>query len=214
MLETTQQCKPPRQRRSRESMERYLDAAEAVIRESGFDNLTIAEVVRRAGYSIGGLYSRFPNKHALLEAVHVRFLTRTEAAIREELDAERDMHESLEDAVRRIVDVLLKHLLSERELFRAFIVEAMIDPHVRAGGEKANRVRRDCVAAALLVHRDEIGHPDPELAVGVCYQLCMAVLRERVIYGPEAELMGRFADEVLVVSLTRALTSFLKAHEP
>ena len=59
--------KPPRQRRSHESLERILDAAESLIRERGFDTMTIAEVVQRSGSSVGSLYARFNNKLGLLQ---------------------------------------------------------------------------------------------------------------------------------------------------
>ena len=205
---------PPQQRRSQESLERYLDAAEAIIRESGFGSLTLAEVARRAGYSIGGFYSRFASKDALLGAVHARFLARAEAALKKELDAEREMHESLDGAVRRIVGVLTKRLLSEPELFRAFIVQGTVNPDAKARAEEANRVRRERVSAALLVHQDEIAHPNPSLAADFFYEMCMAILRERVVYGPDAEFMGRLPDDVLIANLTQALSCYLRARQP
>jgi AcrR family transcriptional regulator len=210
MPDTVVHYEPPRQQRSRQSLERYLDAAEAIIRESGFDNLTLVEVVRRAGYSVGGFYSRFANKDGLLAAVQSRFLARTEAALSEKLDAEPEMHESLEDAVRRIVDILASQLLGEPELFRAFIVQGTVNRDAQARAEQAYRARGERVIAALLVHQDEIAHPDPSLAAAFVYEMCMAILRERVVYGPTAALMGRLPDDVLIGNLTKALTYYLR----
>jgi AcrR family transcriptional regulator len=47
--------RPPQQQRSKESLERILDAAESLIRERGFDSMTVAEVVQRSGSSVGSL---------------------------------------------------------------------------------------------------------------------------------------------------------------
>ena len=197
----------PQQRRSQESLERILDAAEYLIRERGFDDMTVAEVVQRSESSVGSLYARFRNKLGLLQAVQARYHERVEGAIAAAFDEARD--ECLEDAVERVVRVLCNHLLNEPELFRAFVLEAVFDPRVRVQGERANAHRRKNLTDVLLVHRDEITHPDPELAVCWFYSLCMAVLRERIIFGEGAELAGAFSDESMIQELTRSVGSYL-----
>jgi AcrR family transcriptional regulator len=201
--------RPPKQRRSQESLERILDAAETLIRERGFDNMTIAEVVQRSGSSVGSLYGRFQDKLALLRAVQVRYHARVENAIAAEFDGDSPRDECLEDAAGRCVRVLCDYLLHEPELFRAFILQAVLDPGVRAQGEAANAKRRDRVATVLLAHRAEIGHPNPELAARWFYSMCMAILRERMTFGQGAELSGGFADDKMREELTRAVTGYL-----
>lgn len=197
----------PQQRRSQESLERILDAAEYLIRERGFDDMTVAEVVQRSESSVGSLYARFRNKLGLLQAVQTRYHERVEGAIAEAFDEGRD--ECLADAVERVVRVLCNHLLNEPELFRAFFLEAVFDSKVRAQGERANAKRRKNLVEVLLVHRDEIRHPDPELAVRWFYTVCMAVLRERITFGEGAELSGAFTDETMIKELTHTVTCYL-----
>jgi AcrR family transcriptional regulator len=201
--------RPPKQRRSQESLERILDAAETLIRERGFESMTIADVVQRSGSSVGSLYARFQDKLALLKAVQVRYHARVENAIAAEFAAESPDGESLEDAARRIVRVLCDYLLHEPELFRAFILQAVFDPNVRAQGESANAKRRERVGAVLLRHRDEIKHEDPDLAARWFYSICMAFLRERITFGQAAELSGGFADEKMRTELTRTVIGYL-----
>jgi hypothetical protein len=107
------------------------------------------------------------------------------------------------------VDVLSRHVLNEPELFRAFVLQAVFDPGVRAQGERTNAQRRDKVVEVLLTHREEIRHPDPEQAARWCYSACMAVLRERVTFGERAELSGGFSDEALVAEMTRMVSNYL-----
>jgi AcrR family transcriptional regulator len=222
MEETVTRYRPPRQERSRQSLERLLDAAEAQVREGGFESLTVAEVVRRAGSSVGALYGRFPDKLALLQAVQDRLHERIEPGFLEEIEREPELDESLGQAVERLLGLLARHLLSEPKLFNVFMMQAVFDSVLREGGERLNSRRRDAITAALLVHRAEIGHPEPELAVQVAFSMCMAVMRGRLIYGEAAELQGRFDDEVLVRELTVALAAYLRdgtraaldAHSP
>ena len=201
---------PPKQRRSQESLERILDAAETLIRERGFEQMTIAEVVQRSGSSVGSLYARFRDKLALLQAVQVRYHARVENAIAAEFSGESPQDECLRDAAARIVRVLSDYLLHEPELFRAFILQAVFDPTVRAQGEAANAKRRERVANVLLQHRAEIRHADPEMAARWFYSICMAFLRERMTFGAAAELSGGFADEVMRAELTRTVIGYLR----
>ena len=209
MGKSTLAFRPPRQRRSHESLERILDAAESLIRERGFDNMTIAEVVQRSGSSVGSIYARFSNKVGLLEAVQVRYHARVQNGIFAAFSGDHPRDESLLAAVGRIVDVLVRHVLSDPELFRAFVVQAVFHAGVRTRGERANAERREKVVEILLSHRNEIRHPDPELAARWLYSFLMAELRERVTYGESAELAGGFSDEALAAELTRTAACYL-----
>jgi AcrR family transcriptional regulator len=206
--------KPPRQRRSHESLERILDAAESLIRERGFDNMTIAEVVQRSGSSVGSIYSRFHNKMGLLRAVQLRYHGRVQNDIFAAFGGDNPQDESLAEAVARIVAVLSRHVLTESALFRAFMLEANFDDVVRAQGERTNAQRRTRVMEVLLVHRAEIRHPDPERAARWFYSACMALLRERITFGERAELSGGFPDQDLVQEMTRMVTSYLTYERP
>lgn len=201
--------RPPRQLRSRESFERILDAAESLIRERGFDSMTIAQVVQRSGSSVGSLYGRFDNKLGLLRAVQLRYHARVQNAIFAAFSGDHPHSESLEEAVARIVSVLSRHVLSEPELFRAFVLQAVFDPGVRAQGERTNAERRNKVVQVLLTHRDEIRHRDPELAARWCYSACMGLLRERITFGERAELSGGFSDETLIAEMTCMVSNYL-----
>ena len=200
--------KPPQQQRSRESLERILDASEQLIRERGFESMTIADVVERSGSSVGSLYARFSDKHGMLEAVHARYLARVEDALAvavTECDEDR-----LGDRVDRIVRVLCDHMLSEPELFRAFVMEAITHPRIRAQGEKTSARRRDVVVDALMACRDEIAHPAPTLAARWFYTVCMAVLRERITFGEGAVLSGGWDDIIVREELARTLRAYLR----
>jgi len=55
-----------------------LDAAEAIVLESGARHMTLDAVAGRAGVSKGGLLYHFPTKEALLRAMLERFIKRIE----------------------------------------------------------------------------------------------------------------------------------------
>jgi AcrR family transcriptional regulator len=57
---------PPRQARSRRTLQGLQDAAWALLLEGGPDAVTVPAVTRRAGVSVGAFYSRFSGKDELL----------------------------------------------------------------------------------------------------------------------------------------------------
>src|SRR6202011_4219225 len=67
----------PTQDRSRQRVERILDAAARTFAEVGFEAATTETIAERAGTSIGSVYQFFPNKKALYDAIASRYLDRT-----------------------------------------------------------------------------------------------------------------------------------------
>ena len=63
----------PKQARSEQTLRRLLDAAEELIQAKGLAGVSIPDIVRRAGSSVGGFYARFRDKHELLRALEERF---------------------------------------------------------------------------------------------------------------------------------------------
>ena len=94
--------RPPKQRRSRESYERVLDAAHTLLEENGFDGFTIQEVAARSGVSVGAIYERFGNKESLLRSVHARLMeSMSEANAAAEASDERVRTDAAEAIVAR-----------------------------------------------------------------------------------------------------------------
>src|SRR5581483_6160568 len=64
--------KEPRQRRSRRMRDDILDAGVRVLQREGALRFTTPRVAEAAGISVGSLYQYFPNKQALIFAIHSR----------------------------------------------------------------------------------------------------------------------------------------------
>jgi AcrR family transcriptional regulator len=205
----------PRQKRSRESLERLLDAAEEQMSAVGIESFTVSDVVRRADLSVGAFYARFPDKKALLHAVQDRFHTRVEPLLHAEMRDRCAGAQTLAQAVDRLIDTLAKHFTDHRELSRAFMMSSVFDPVMRARGEQVNRERREVFTSVLLAHRAEIGHSDVVLATDVAYGIHAAVVRGTLVFGLQHELYyGDIAFQTVFREVKRALTLYLRGEEP
>ena len=199
----------PRQKRSRESLERLLDAAEERLSVVGIESFTVADVVNDADLSVGAFYARFPDKTALLHAVQARFHDRIEPALHEEMRGCGSTAKSLAEALHCLVDILVRHLTSTHELSRAFMMSSVFDPVMRARGERVNRERREVFAAVLMAHKDEIGHADPMVAIEMAYGLYAAVVRGTLVFGEQHELYNDMSNQTIVAEVKRAIILYL-----
>jgi AcrR family transcriptional regulator len=88
----------PLQNRSKETVQKILDATAELLEEKGIENLTTDRVAERSGLNIATLYHYFPNKLALLHALAQQFADQQQ----ERLDviygsrADRDWRESVD----------------------------------------------------------------------------------------------------------------------
>ena len=66
--------KVPRQKRSKETVDRIMGAALVVLEEEGIDGLTAIKVSKKAGVNVASFYQYFPNKNAVVYAVFQSWL--------------------------------------------------------------------------------------------------------------------------------------------
>lgn len=76
----------PIQRRSAERLSALLDAAAEVVDAVGFDRITTAMIAERAGASIGTVYRYYPDRVAVLQALHERTVLRFRQRVVEEFE--------------------------------------------------------------------------------------------------------------------------------
>ncbi|HKP74085.1 MAG TPA: TetR/AcrR family transcriptional regulator [Longimicrobiaceae bacterium] len=205
----------PRQARSRETLARLLDAAEAVLAEGGLEAATVPAIARRAGLSVGAVYRRFPDKDALLRAVYFRLFGRVREQNAARLDPELYESLRLETLLTAIVRGIVQHYREHRTLLQALqkYAESHADPEFRRRATELNDEALTQLAAVATAKRAEIRHPDPDAAVRFALLTIGLVLRGVVLR--EDRLPGRFlGDDVsLEEELTRMVLGYLGVEE-
>jgi AcrR family transcriptional regulator len=208
-----QLIRPPLQRRSQESLERVLQAGAELLLDVGYEGFTLQEVSKRAGVSIGSIYARAPSKEALILAIYDREMARVSAAnekLRETAHLEGLKGREL---ITALVDLMARSTLEHADILRVFMYRAMVDPEIfRRGSERSTMLSR-AFEEALLEHRDEFNHPDPELAIDVAFRFVYNTLVRRVTHGETFESQRKLADEELIRELGEAAADYLLAPE-
>jgi AcrR family transcriptional regulator len=203
--------RPPQQRRSRESFDRVLEAGADLLREAGFEGFTLQEVSRRAGVSIGAIYARAPSKDALVLAIYDREMERI-ASRQQRIEA--DSHRkglTGRELVETLVRDMAELMLAESATLRVFMQRAPTDRVIWERGAERSQVLAGVFETALLEHRAEFSHPDPEVAIDVAYRFVYCTLARRITHGAHFESERELADERLVAELATAAADYLLA---
>jgi AcrR family transcriptional regulator len=180
----------PKQARSERTLQRLLDAAEALIKEKGHAAVSIPEIARRAGSSVGGFYARFRDKNELLRALEERHFMELSERVEALADARRWENAATTDIVEAAVAELVAVTRERRQMIAAFLVRAIEDPVIRAGGLRFRRRVEERISALLLPRRAEMSHPDPALAIDLGIQTAFALMQQHVLI-EETQAAGR-----------------------
>ena len=186
----------PKQARSEDSLRRLLDAAESLLGERSVGEVSIADIARRARSSVGGFYARFRDKDELEQ----RF---------EEVEAQLEPERGISGLLRPSIHLLVDIYRTRRGLLVAFASRAADNRRLH---QAALAFRHNVIArftSLLLEFRDDIVHPDPELAAELCVQLAIGFMEQtlsagRLRAGGEPLPEGRIEEE-----LERALRAYL-----
>jgi AcrR family transcriptional regulator len=175
---------PPRQARSRETLRRLLDAAEAVMVAHGPEGATLPRIAKQARVSPATVYRRFRDKDALMRAVFRRFNERSRGAVREQFDREAVHAIGLVRFSTHVVQGMVRGFRANAALSRAAIQYAERHPHAdfirKSAASEANSFQT--MVDTLLMWRDDIDRPDPEQAIRFAFLIVASVLRDLVLF--------------------------------
>jgi len=205
--------RPPLQRRSQESLERVLQAGAELLLEVGYEGFTLQEVSKRSGVSIGSIYARAPSKEALILAIYDREMAKVSAA--NERLRETAQLEGLKgrELIIALVDLMARSTLEHADILRVFMYRALVDEEIWKRGSDRSTMLSRAFEEALLEHKDELNHPDPELAIDVAFRMVYNTLVRRVTHGNTFESQRPLSDEDLIRELGEAAADYLLAPE-
>lgn len=185
---------PAHQARSRETLQRLIQATEEILEKEGLPGATIPNIAARAGLSPGTVYRRFPDKDALLQEVFLRFLRRTTAFAEERLKPELWEGTPLNTMAAGMIGGMLHGYRNCPGLLRAMVhfVQRHPDSRFRKEAEELQSRAMKLMTDLLLTRRGEMHHPNPELAVPLGIMLVVFALREMFLHANIRKHWPRF----------------------
>jgi AcrR family transcriptional regulator len=119
----------PRQARSAETLNKVLDACDRLLADRAFEQISMQDIAREAGVSVGNLYNRFTDRDALIDHI----INRHQGEFREFMASALEGQEKglpLFDRVSVITDTFLIGLANLRPVFATLVTRSLkgIDP--------------------------------------------------------------------------------------
>jgi AcrR family transcriptional regulator len=144
----------PRQARSRERVQRLLDAADDLLAAEGAESLTTTRVAEAAGVSVGSLYQYLPDKGAIIEALANRYLAEFEALMERLVEDAHAPSTPWLDPVCALIDAFAQRY-RERPGYRALWFGRELTEELRAADREnkaalARGVRRILLELGLV----------------------------------------------------------------
>jgi AcrR family transcriptional regulator len=106
--------------RAEQRVERFLDAAQAIITEKGTTDFTVQEIVDRSRQSLRSFYQHFDGKHELLLALFEDALHRSADQIRAAAAGQADPLDQLKVAAQLLFELSRPDPVARRPLFTDF----------------------------------------------------------------------------------------------
>jgi AcrR family transcriptional regulator len=200
----------PKQERSRQSFDRAVEAAIALMAERRSGAITVAEVAERSGVSIGSIYARVASKDDLLRVAHGRLMERlaveSHLALSLDLEPGADLRALVERAVWALAGLLQSHA---REL-GPFMQLAQYDPLMAKAGKAAHEDMVHSFARLLLSGGAAITRPDPQAAVVLACTVVYSVIARQLGLGSDPEAAADQPWDELVTALVDMVTAYLR----
>jgi AcrR family transcriptional regulator len=213
---TVPRFRPPQQTRSQETLDRILDAAERVLEEKSFTEATLAEIMERAGVTVGAFYRRFPDKDALLHLLDERFFREMQERADELLDPGHWRGASVADILTEFARTAVSVYTAKRGVARSVFLRARVDPVIQSTGRQVNARYIERLRAILLdpTRRAEVTHPNPERAIALGFMMFFGALRETTVFGEVWPDHHEIAGNDLGDEMARLYLSYLGVRDP
>ncbi|GAB7004806.1 hypothetical protein JCM18899A_22790 [Nocardioides sp. AN3] len=199
----------PKQARSRQSLDRALDATLALLVQRGSGAFGIADVARLAGVSTGSIYGRVASKDDLIRVAHAREMDRIDLETARAFASGREPACGLDEAVRREVGALAGLLRRNARVLAPFMLLGRDDPVIAARGTAAHERMQAAFIAALREMKGGPAGAGTDDPLRWACTVAWSVLARQLGLGNDREAAADYEYDEVVDRLSAMLTAYL-----
>ena len=196
-----------KQRRSQDTYQALLDAAERVFAGRGFDGAQTPEIAAAAGVSTGAFYRYFTDKRQCFVEMITRNLARAHAEVTRKLEPSLFRDGDARQAIAGAIEVLFAHIERDAELERVYLAMSLGDPDVAALRTEYEKSGLDALTQLIEAVAPREAAPHPRAAALVIQLAAMEVASERA--GLRPRLDPRLPTAEVKAALREMLYRFL-----
>lgn len=180
--------------------------------EAGPADLSVRELVERAGTSVGAFYTRFDDRDAALAYASHDFWSRSRQLWSDYLEPQRWEGASAARIVATVVRTFGRTMQADRQRIRAF---GRLSLSLAGGGVAMRIAEHDrfiagAMAGLLDTRPGEIRHPEPHYAAEEGFRRVLGAVRDGVVFGEGDR--DPAADRRSILALCQMYGRFLDVH--
>jgi AcrR family transcriptional regulator len=198
------------QHRSLQTFERLLSAAEALLAERPFEEVSVNDICVRAGHSVGAFYRRFESREGLLQVLHERYTERAIHLQSRALNPARWEGVPLREMLEQVIAEIVKVTQQNANFLLATAHLAVSDQTVASREGRIHAEFQACISRLILLRVESIGHPRPRAAALFCALQLRAVLFYRLELVQALQLTSDdMSDREFITELAAASMAYL-----
>jgi len=185
-----------RQKRGQVTYDALIDTAFAMLEEKEFDDISVAELAQRAGYSVGAFYARFRSKDELFEAMVQRH-------VQNRREVRQRQFSSTDDAalLRELLDETVHYYWGRRRFWRAALIRSIRDPEFWAPMRTLSHEFADALLARFAARAGRALTRPEEANVRFAVQLAFGLINNTILNRPGPFFLEQ---ELFIDNLVRA----------
>ena len=185
-----------KQKRSKKTYNALITTGFKLLKKREFDSITVADLSRSAGYSVGAFYARFRSKEEFFNAMVTHHLVDRKAFLEQLFSTFQNDH-----LIDELIEDMVHYFWINQKFWRAALVRSMRDPEFWAPIRQSGHDLADKVVARLS---EQANRPLTELEetnVRFAFQITLGTINNTIINRPGPIFMNQ---RLFVEKLTRA----------
>jgi AcrR family transcriptional regulator len=154
-------ARAPKQQRSRDRVERLIEAADQVLATEGYGALTVRRIAEVAGVPVGSIYQFFTDKHAIVEVLAERYMAEFASVMSRLVDEVGD--DGWDDPAGRVLDAFAD-LFRRHAGYRAIWLDRHFTPEMVRADERNDDLMADGLRRIVVAQ----GAPDTDEVAFQC----------------------------------------------
>ncbi|MCP4318043.1 MAG: TetR/AcrR family transcriptional regulator [Hyphomicrobiales bacterium] len=183
----------PRQKRSREKVDKILDAVETLATEQGLEALTTTQIADSTGFAVGTIYQYFGNRTELLIAAEVRMFER----LTEQLAAEvmRVLSEPVDEPIEQLIGIYIDSAKSQPG-YLALLKFSVLNKPPGVNEATVHEFTGDLISAFVRAEHPNISDAQLSVTIKTVVSI-LSVLTDVVLLEPDPDLQSRYQAELV-----------------
>lgn len=185
-----------RQKRGQLTYDALIQTGFALLETKEFDEISIAELARKAGYSVGAFYARFHSKDELFDAMVARHLADRRQVRRQQFSTAPDS-----TLIADLLGETVHYYWGRRLFWRAALIRSMRDPDFWTPIRKLSHEFADSLIARVVARRGRALSSQEEANLRFAVQLTFGTINNTILNRPGPFFMDQ---DLFVGNLVRA----------